>query len=94
MKIQRATIAGPVPMIPVPTSLGGGLMPMHKAAKTPNTCTVPGCNSPSSGKCRFVVLKSSAGTCGKDVCAEHMRAAGVGAGCCPPHVRMLERRRG
>jgi hypothetical protein len=93
--MKRQTTQTAAPMIPVPLTLGGGLMPLHARAQVnPNTCSVPGCTATSVAKCRFV-LENTGGdrTCGKDVCGEHLRAGGVGAGCCPPHVRLMERRR-
>jgi hypothetical protein len=94
--MKRQTSTTNTPMIPVPTTLGGGLMPLHTRGQAkPNTCSVPGCSAASLAKCRFV-LENTGGDrmCGKNVCGHHLRAAGVGAGCCPSHVRWLERRQG
>lgn len=83
------------PMIPVPPTLGGGLMMVFRCGgPRPGTCSVPGCNGHPVAKCKFRLLDGSGRTCGKDVCEKHVGKKGLGDGMCLSHVRFVERRLG
>ena len=76
------------PQIPVPKSLGGGLMAMHvRRGPRLGDCTTPGCATVAATSCTFPLAGGSGRTCGKPICGTHSTD-----GLCPPHARMLARR--
>jgi hypothetical protein len=70
-------------MIPIPTSLGGDLMPTYRfRGPTPGMCTTVRCGAKATKKCKHPLHNGT--PCGRDICDK----CGKGD-LCPSHQRKL-----
>ena len=71
-----------IPMIPVSSALGGGLMPCFKRQPAPGACTTVNCSEKATRRCGYELANGK--LCGRPVCEKH------GAGnICMSHQRAL-----
>lgn len=75
-------------LIPVPSALGGGIMPCYRNLTPAGTCTAVNCKAHATAKCRYKLDNGKA--CGRDVCAGCASKAGL----CPAHQRKADKESG
>lgn len=79
------------PQIPVPSTLGGGLMTVFRCGgPKPGNCTSPNCHAHAVAKCKFKLTDRSGNpsglTCGNDICKKHTGKRGF----CLAHERLTD----
>ena len=78
-----------IPMIPVSSALGGGLMPCFKRGPAPGACTTVNCGAKATTKCGHTLTNGQ--LCGRSVCDKHAHVVQIGrmvVSICPPHARL------
>jgi hypothetical protein len=91
-QITATAAPQPIPEMPVPPTLGGGLMPIFRVGDRIGLCSVPGCKETATTACRFVLLHTEGEMCKKPLCESHSMVVGDCKGFCPSHERFLAAR--